>query len=158
MTRFNPNMQDVTAGNLVLDAGEYVFLVGEPKGFHNKKEDQNTGADTSNYGVGFNLIVKTPGKYEGQSVHTRFYLHSPGSVKMTKQFLLAVQGFNVNSQTAEAEFNNKYSGQDWIDFDDLSVGEIYKLCAGRRVNANVSVKDNPMRDGELQNNYRWLPF
>jgi hypothetical protein len=77
---------------------------------------------------------------------------------MTKQFLLAALGFNVNSQVSEAEFNAKYAGQDWIDTEEASCGEVYHEIAGRKLRANVNVKDNPVREGELQNTFRWLPY
>lgn len=165
MARYFPGMGGIQAGFPLLDSGDYTFEVGEPKVFNNPKENKETGADETNFGVGFNLNVTSDGKFNGQSIGLqRMYVHTEGASKMSKGFAMAVLGFNPLDKASEKLFNDKYNlnspeAEDWVDVESNECGQMWKDCAGRMVNANVSIKANTFKkDGSEQNNFRWMSF
>lgn len=151
MPRYSTPTGKITAGELILPKGEYEFSVGEPTLFHRTRDD---GSEV--YGVRYPFTVISEGEYQNQRIRNQdMYLHTPGAARMTKRFLMATLGFDTNSQVSEADFNSQYPDLD-IDPDANYLAEAFSRVVGKTVKAAVDVQENKIREGEMQNSFRWL--
>lgn len=152
MPRYTVPSNSTTVGQLILDKDEYEFAIGTPDTFLNLDRDTQ---EPRNWGVSYPLTI-VGGNHDGKSIgRLRFYLHSPGAVRMTKGFVMAALGY-TQSQTDENKFNTDYPSLD-IDPDSNDMAACFTRCEGKRIRAAVDVKPNAIREGEVQNTYRWFP-
>jgi hypothetical protein len=151
MPRYSVSSDKVNAGELILPKGEYSFSLGEPTLFHRTRDD---GSEV--YGVRYPFTIVSEGPHHGQRIRNQdMYLHTPGAARMTKRFLMAALDFDANSQVAEAEFNSQFPDLG-IDPDANYMDEVFSRVTGKIVRAAVDVQENRIREGEMQNTFRWL--
>ena len=164
---FQPDFADIKAGFRTLDRGEYELLLGAPKGFAYTKDD---GTEVSGVRVPVNVVgqVMSDGsiddKYEGDSVSPiRLYLHTEGAFRMTKQFLLAANGYEISDEdTADSEF---FKGADFgfevneeseDERPDVTLGAAWGLLKGNHVRVTADIQ--MYNDKPSQNWQTWLPI
>lgn len=155
MPRHNPNLATATAAFENLPKGDYTFVIGDAKTFHNKGTNQD-GSEKENYGVQYNLRVKG-GEKDGKTVVIRHYMHVDTTMGMVKQFMMAALGYALN-EVDEAQFNRDYPNADYsFDTDTTELGEMWKKVVGSLVEAAVDIqpqKNNPDRQNQT---FRWRP-
>lgn len=142
MPNFTPDLTKVQSNFTLFQKGEYEFIVGEPTAFVREKKDASgnpTGA--SSYGVRFPLSTPDGAAVKGRQMYSA-YLDSEGGQQFAKRFVMAVLGFS--GDTGEKEFDKQFAGADWsINTDTKAVGDLWRQCSGRRVNASLDVGENP---------------
>lgn len=137
------------SGLTILPADTYTFEIGEPKAFARQ------GQNGENYGVQFPLKV-VGGEKDGKRVFMSGFMHTEGSLGMTKRFIMTALGYNPRTQ--EAEFNEKYASADWsLDTDAKTCGSIYHELTGKLIIGELDVRmDNK---GQEQQNFKsWLVY
>jgi len=156
MPRFTPNVAGANAAAILLEDGEYIFGIGQPKLFSRKNKDN---ADV--YGVAYGVLVVEGPSYIGKTIPQQMYLHTGGSLDMSKRFAMAALGYNPNDPSAEAEFNEKFNDVEQhfaIDTDSNFIGEVWNRIAGTNVAATVKTALSKPKDGSeprMQNNFTW---
>lgn len=151
MPRYATPTGKINAGELILSKGEYTFSIGEPTLFHRTRDD---GSEV--YGVRYPFTVTSEGEHQGQRIRNQdMYLHTPGAARMTKRFLMSALGYDANSQVKEAQFNSEFP-ELGIDPEANYMDEVFSRVTGKTVKAAVDVQENRIREGEMQNTFRWL--
>lgn len=156
MPRFTPNLAAANAASILLEDGEYVFTIGQPKLFSRKNKK---GEDV--FGVAYALTVVEGASFVGKTLPTQMYLHTPGSLDMSKRFAMAALGYNPNDSAAEGDFNDKYNDPAEhfaIDTDVSFIGEVWNAIAGSNIAATVKQALSRPTDGSeprMQNNFQW---
>jgi hypothetical protein len=149
--QFDPTQ--VVAGFAVFPKDEYEFEVKDAKAFQrtNKKGEET-------YGIRFQLIGRSSVADGKKSMYT-CYMHSDGAQSFSKQFLMAVYGFNRNDSD-EKRFNAEYGDAALWSYDPESgaVGEIYKGTVGKRFYGNVEPGKNPETGEPTQQWKSFRPF
>jgi hypothetical protein len=137
MPNYNFDPTSTTASIEVLPKGDYEVIIGEGKPF------LRDGEKGQNWGIMFPLIV-ADGIHKDKKVYSNSYMHTPGAGTFTKQFQMAVLGFERN-QSSEEQFNEEYGKADWsFDPESGHLGEGWKELFGKRV--IVSLDTQPHRD------------
>lgn len=131
MPRYENSPAAVSATIEVFPKDDYLFILGEPKVFSGvTKSGKNAGKE--NYGVGFSLTVKD-GEKEGKRQFTRCFESSEEAQAMSKQFKMAVLGYD-RTKADEARFNAEWGSKDWsFDTDSGAVGDAWREMTGRLV-------------------------
>lgn len=159
MPRFVPNLRDANAGVLVLEDGDYLFEIGQPKVFARQNRDGNDV-----YGVSYGLTVKEGPSNVGKTVPVQCFLHTSGALDMSKRFALAALGYNPNDATDEQRFNDSFPDEGeafGIDTDDNHAGEVWQKIGGANIEATVKQQMSRPKDGSaprLQNQFGWRPI
>lgn len=144
---------------VLLDDGDYTFACGQPKGFARQNKQ---GAEI--YGVSYGLTVKEGDSNIGKTVPVQCFLHTPGSLDMSKRFAMAALGYNPNDPTDEQRFNDAFPDSDdafAVDTDENFVGEVWQKVAGANVCATVKQQLSKPKDGSeprMQNQFSWRPI
>ena len=135
MPRFNIDPSKVSATIEVFEKGDYEFaIIGEPKTFMRK----NRKGDDS-FGVRYQLEIKSDGPANGKKLLVSCYQQSEGAQSMTKQFFMAVLGYQRKA-SEEQRFNNDFAGADWsFDTDSGMVGDMWRTIIGKRVACSLDV-------------------
>jgi hypothetical protein len=149
-------MKDAVAGYLILAKDQYEFKLSGVHSF--KRDSQNAdGSPKTVFGINVNLDIVSGPEHVGKTQRYQLYLHTDKAWGPAKQFVMAAYGF-TNDQSGEAAFNEQYGDGDWsFDYDDGSVGDLWKGLEGKTIKANVDTQPNKIRAGEVQQTYRWLP-
>lgn len=145
---FDPNQ--VQASFEIFPKDEYEFEIKDAKAFQrtNKKGEET-------YGIRFQMIGRSGVANEKKAMYT-CYMHSDGAQAFSKQFIMAVFGYDKND-ASEKRFNATHGDADLWKFnpEDGTVGEIYKRTVGNRVFATVDEGKNPETGDPTQN---WKSF
>ena len=136
--------------------GEFTFKLTGGKLFKRDKEIDGVNVTDAIYGVSYVLTVTEADDPDavGMTVPNQFYLHSEKALPMVKQFLMAANGFENNSD-GEAEWNESEYADDelWtVDLEDGSIGEGWKNLTGGTVSAKCDVK---VKDGRKNQQFSW---
>lgn len=134
MPRYTHDPSRVQATIAILSKAEYEFEIGQPKPFERtaKKGHQS-------YGIRFPITVVSAQGNGKRTVYT-CYLHSDGAAGMTKQFQMAVCGFEVKQEN-EQEFDEKYAGDDWsFNPETGEIGEAWQKFKGAHVVNDLDVE------------------
>ena len=164
---FQPDFADVKAGFRTLDRGEYELALGQPKGFAYTKDD---GTEVAGVRIPANVVgqVMADGsmddKYEGDAVAPiRLYLHTEGAFRMTKQFLLAANGYDISDEdTADSEFFSEADFSFEVDEEtdeerpNVDLGATWDALKGNRVRVTADIQ--MYNDRPSQNWQTWLPI
>lgn len=137
--------------------GTYEFTISSSKAFESK--DSQTG-DVKNYGVRQTLICESEGAYKGKKLTFTHYRHTEGGRGISKNFLMAAYGFEVED-TNEEEFNELVAGYDWgFDPESSFVGEGWSKTHGSRVILVLdSVTEKDLKDpSKVRENQKFSKF
>lgn len=147
---------------IILSPGEYELVLKTQKPFveDNKKNKDEFGNPTKNYGVRLFLQVATPGEFHEKSVSFTCFEHSEGGQSISKRLKMAFYGFNPANKDDEKKFNELADTLDWsYDTDSGELGDGWKNMSGKRVLAIVSTKPNANNPLENQQDWKaWLPL
>ena len=163
---FTPDFADVKAGFRTLDRGEYELILGAPKGFAYTKDD---GTEVAGVRFPANVAAQVMSdgslddKYEGDSVSpVRLYLHTEGAFRMTKQFLLAANGFEISQEDeadteffADADFSFEVDEDSDEERPEVTLGAAWEALKGNRVRVTADIQ--MYNDKPSQNWQTWLP-
>lgn len=151
MPRFTPDPSKVSATLEVLEKGDYELTIGEPKTFFRQNQK---GEDS--YGVRYQLTV-AEGPKKGTKIFYSCYQQSEGAQSMTKQFFMAVLGYDRKSSD-EKRFDADFAGQDWVfNTDDGALGDMWRSIIGKRVMCSMDVGIS--NSGEPQQKFnKWRPL
>lgn len=151
--RYEPDLTQVTANIEVLPAGDYEFVISEPKCFERNKRNRETGEEIPDQ---FSAGVRYPIKVEnvisegldpnlvGKRQFATVYIHNEGGMQFAKRFLMAALGYggNTSNERAEAEkaFDEAYRGRDWsVDPETGAVGEVWREAVGQHIVGTLGV-------------------
>jgi hypothetical protein len=155
--RFTPNMADVTTTVPIIDDGDAVFEINQPKLFARKN-----AKDEEVYGVQLGLLIKQAPNHVGKTIPQQLYLHTEASLPMTKRFVMAALGYDPNDETVAEAFNAKYPSEMWVcDWDNNVIGEVFNRLAGQNIAASVTHGLTKPQDGSEprnQNRFNWKPI
>lgn len=147
MPKYTVNPTEATAGQVILEKGEYAFEITKVAPFIFDKNPEKIS-----YGVGATVKVTTDGPFKGKTIQARCFQHSDGARDMSKRFVMAALGFDVKQEDL---FNAEFGGSDWsFDTDDKSVGDAWRQLEGKilRGDAQEVKMDN---QGNQNQNINW---
>lgn len=154
MPRYEFDPSKVAATIEVFPKGDYEFQVGEPKSFirKNKKNEDS-------FGIRFPLTIMEDmngGHAKGKRTVNTGYQHSECAQAMTKQFVMAVLGYEGN-QAGEKMFDAEQAGKDWsFDPDTGAVGDAWRQVTGKRVVGSLDVGKNEETGDPQQQFKKWI--
>ena len=152
MPRFEFDPTKVSASIEIFEKNEYEFQVGEPKSFMRKNRKNE-----DSYGVRFPLTIME-GVHKGKRTVFSTYQQSEGAQAMTKQFLMAVLGYEKN-RAGEDRFNEDVRGKDWsFDPETGAVGDIWREATGQRVYGSLDIAKNDETGDPMQQFKGWRPI
>ena len=155
MPRYTPNQTNASATFTIFPKDQYEFVIGEPKPFETTKEKDGVSS-VVNHGIRYTLTCVSSGAFNGKKYIKTCYMHSAGSEDMTKQFMQAAHGFEMNSD-GEAQFNDKILTLDQsYDPETGEVGDYWSSIKGGRI---LGVLEPKMYENKEQNSEKgWSPL
>jgi hypothetical protein len=153
---FNMDLTAVSVALVVLDKGEVVFKLGEPKPFYRVKRDE-AGNETGDevFGVGYPLTVEFPEEHAGGRQYFQAHMHTEGAQGFTKRFVMAALGYDPRDSAQEKIFDEKFRGADvWgINPETGAVGDIWREIKGRSVKCEVAIGQHS-KTGEATQDFK----
>lgn len=151
---FKPDLTQVSAGIQVYAKGIYQLKVQDAKPF---KKQTDKG---ERFGIRYPLLieeVREDGDAHAKGKKTMFtcYMHNDGGMSMTKQFAMAVLGYQKKE---EQKFDEALAGADAdIDFEAGTCGEFWKDLSSKSVLSELDSKLGEDGETEFQQ-FTWIPL
>ncbi len=137
MPNYQPDFNNVDATIIILDKGEYEFIIGKPKSF----QRENSKGILS-VGVRFPMTV-AEGPMANKRTFYTCYVHTDGAKGFTKQFWMAALDYPLTRE-GEAKFNAENQDLDLTLETELGeCGEFWHSLTDRHVTAAVDLGVNP---------------
>jgi hypothetical protein len=156
MPPFTPKPGAGQAAFVILPKGEYTFRVGEPKAFFKAGDDSKNKA--ANHGVRFPLeVVASPDNPSqvGKKISYAGYMHTDGSIGVTKRFVMAARGYNPNSADDEERFNDDVVEENAsYDADANMVGDYWLRTKGTLVNGILDTQPGQQDPTKQQQQFK----
>lgn len=155
---FNFDPSKVSTALAILDKGEYIFQVGEPRAFHRDKKDAAGNVVGSVFGAMYPVTVVEPLEHKGKKQIFNAQVHTEGAQSYAKMFVMAALGFNPRDHKSEEQFNAQFSGADWsLDFTTKAVGDVWREPKGKLIKGSVDVTQNQETGEPMQQFKSWSP-
>lgn len=160
MPRFTPNLTNVIVGIPVLPKGSYTFSLGELKVAEQTKTVD--GAQVTSAVVRLAIKVEASDDEAGESMIGQYIPvtldpFNEYGAQNAKALVIAAHGYPENRQ---AEFNAEHTDdEEWaLDPETNEIGSIWSYCSGRKVQANVTQRNDKNDPTVIRNNFKWFPF
>lgn len=156
MSTHTPSFGAGTRATIPELIGEFTFKLGNAKLFKRDKEIDGANVVDAIYGVSYALTVIEADDPEavGLTIPNQFYLHSEAALPMVKQFLMAANGYENDTDGEDLWNESEYAADElWeVNLEEGSMGDGWKNLSGGTVSAKCDIK---IKDGRKNQQFSW---